>query len=188
MTTLMIRVSSLRDESDYTGPPIEDAMVLLAYSNGTHLTGQTNAAGECEFDLYRLDDKMTLLAAANGHRACQRSGILAMHLVSASGAVELEPAQGRLNSILFTKSTGHIPGITGRLNPINDGRCYVYADNIAINGKPAHPAHFDMGDWLDLVDVHGMKTTLRFLEITAQFSLIEFTTPEPYGESNDQRK
>ena len=73
-------------------------MVLLGYSNGTYLTGQTNGAGECEFDLYRLDDKMTLLAAAKGHMACQRSRVPAMHLVSTRGVVELEPAQDRLNS------------------------------------------------------------------------------------------
>ena len=104
-----------------------------------------------------------------------------MRLVSTSGVVELEPAQNDLNSVLFAKSTGHIPGIVGRLNPINDGRCYVYADNVAINEELAHPAHFNMGDWLDLVDVHGMTTSLRFLQITGQYSLIEYTTPKPYG-------
>ena len=181
MTTLTIRISSLREESDCSGPPIDGAMVLLAYSNGTYLTGQTNEAGKCEFDLYRLDDKMTLLVAAEGHLACQRSGEPAMRLVSTSGVVKLEPAQGDLNSVLFAKSTGHIPGIAGRLNPINDGRCYVYADNVAINEELAHPAHFNMGDWLDLVDVHGMTTSLRFLQITGQYSLIEYTTPKPYG-------
>ena len=188
MTVLTIRISSLRKGSACAGPPIDCAMVLLAYSNGTYSTGQTNEAGECAFDLYRLDDEMTLLAAAKGHMASHLPRVPATYLVSKCGAVEMEPAGGQLNSILFTKSTGHIPGITGRLNPINDGRCYVYADNIAVNGKLAHPARFDMGDWLDLIDVKGMKTTLRFLEITGQFSLIEFTTPEPYGVDDDQRK
>ena len=181
MTKLTIRVSSLREETECPGSPIDGAMVLLAYSNGTHLTGQTNAAGECEFGLYRLDDKMTVIAAAKDHLAYRRIGVLAKSLASTRGVVEMEPAYNDVNSILFTKLTGHIPGIAGRLNPINDGRCYVYADNIAINGKLAHPAHFNIGDQLELVDVHGMTTTLRFLEISGQFSLIEYTTPKPYG-------
>jgi hypothetical protein len=45
----------------------------------------------------------------------------------------------------------------------------VYADNIAMNEKLAHPAHFDMGDCLDLVDVHGMTTTLRFWRLLGSF-------------------
>lgn len=177
---LTIRTSSLRGGTDQTRLPVDGAAVLLAYSNGTYLTGVTNASGECDFELYRLDDDMTLLAAAEGHMDYRNHGVSAHHLLGKHGEVKMEPGRERLNSISFTKSTGCIPGISGGLNPINDVRCYVYADNVAINGMLAHPANFEMGEWLDLVDVRGMKTAARFLEITGQFSLMEFTTPEPY--------
>jgi hypothetical protein len=156
-------------------------MVLLAYSNGTYLTAKTNETGKCEFELYRTDDQMNLLVAAEGHRASRREGVPAIGLMESGGVVELEPSMDALNSILFTKSTGYIPGIDGRVNPINHNGTYLYADNIAVDGLLARPAHFKMGERLNLIDVHGMQTTLRFLEVGAQFSLIEYTTPAPYG-------
>ena len=83
-------------------------------------------------------------------------------------------------ALLFTRSTGYIPGITGRLNPHKDG--YVYGDNIAINGQLAMPAaHFEIGEYLHLIDVYGVETTIRFLVVEGQFSLIEYTEPKAYA-------
>ena len=161
-------------------------MVLLAYSNGTYLTGQTDSQGECEFELYRTDDQMKLLVAAEGHPACYLTGVPATSLMGNGSVIELEAGKERSNSILFTKSIGYIPGIDGRLNPINHNGTYLYADNIAINGRLARPAHFNVGECLELIDVHGMQTTIRFLEVGPQFSLLEYTTPKPYGaKTND---
>jgi hypothetical protein len=186
MTTLKLSVVSKQPSADQSVSPIEGAMVLLAYSNGTYLTAITDTTGECEFELYRTDDQMNLLVAAEGHRACHRRRVPADSLFKSRGMVELEPGKERSNSILFTKSIGYIPGIYGRLNPINHNGTYLYADNIAINGRLARPAHFNVGECLDLIDVHGMQTTIRFLELGPQFSLLEYTTPKPYGaKSND---
>ena len=187
MTTLTMSVVSKQSSSpDHVGPPIEGAMLFLAYSNGTYLTGKTDAQGECEFDLYRSDDRMSLLVAAEGHMACHRVGIPATCLMANGSVIELDAVKESSNSILFTKSTGYIPGIDGRLNPINHNGTYLYADNIAVNGRLARPANFKVGEYLDLVDVHGMQTTVRFLEVGPQFSLLEYTTPKPYGaKSND---
>ena len=114
MTTLTISVVSKQPSSDQFSPPIAGAMVLLAYSNGTYLTAKTNETGKCEFELYRTDDQMNLLVAAEGHRASRREGVPAIGLMESGGVVELEPSMDALNSILFTKSTGYIPGIDGR--------------------------------------------------------------------------
>lgn len=182
MTTLkMSVVSKQSSSSDHIGPPIEGAMLLLAYSNGTYLTGNTDAHGECEFELYRADDQMDLLVAAEGHQACHRTGVPATSLMGNGSVIELERVKESSNSILFTKSTGYIPGIDGRLNPINHNGTYLYADNIAVNGRLARPAHFKVGECLDLIDVHGMQTTVRFLDVGPQFSLLEYTTPKIYG-------
>lgn len=186
MTTLKMSVVSKRVGSAHSTPPIESAMLLLAYSNGTYLTGKTDAHGECEFDLYRTDDQMNLLVAAKGHPAYYRTNVPATSLMGKGSVVELEANQEFSNSILFTESTGYIPGIDGRLNPIDHNGTYLYADNIAVNGRLARPAHFNIGESLDLIDVHGMQTTVRFLKVGPQFSLLEYTTPKPYGaKSND---
>ena len=94
--------------------------------------------------------------------------------------LELTPSTKERKSALFTRSTGYIPGIEGRLNPHKDG--YVYGENIAINGRLANPAaRFEIGEALHLIDVYGVETTIRFLVVEGQYSLIEYTDPKPYG-------
>ncbi len=57
-------------------------------------------------------------------------------------AVELAPKAGG-GSVVFDESTGHVPGLAGRLNPILDTshRTYLYASNIAINGGQNLPGY-----------------------------------------------
>ena len=158
------------------GRAIPDANVLVAYPDGRYLTGQTNAEGKCLLDLYRTDQEMTVLVAAEGHLPFHDT-ILPME--SAVVSLELDPSKNGLKAVLFARSTGYIPGIAGRLNPHKDG--YVYGENIAINGQLATPAaHFKIGQSLHLLDVYGVETTIRFLVVEGQFSLIEYTEPKAY--------
>ena len=159
------------------GVCVRGAAVLAAYPDGRYLTGQTDVHGECRLDLYRTDQNMKVLVAAEGH--------LPFHDTVVPGGsetvpLELTPSTKERKSALFTRSTGYIPGITGRLDPHQDG--YVYGENIAINGQLAEPAaHFEIGEALHLIDVYGVETTIRFLVVEGQFSLIEYTDPKPYG-------
>ena len=120
---------------------------------------------------------MKVLIAAEGH--------LPFHTTIVPGKSEivplkLESSKEDRKALLFTRSTGYIPGISGRLNPRKDG--YVYGDNIAINGRLATPAApFETGEPLDLIDVYGVETTIRFLVVEGQFSLIEHTEPKAYA-------
>ncbi|MCY4067915.1 MAG: hypothetical protein OXE79_02240 [Acidimicrobiaceae bacterium] len=158
------------------GGGVADAAILASYPNGTYRTGFTDSAGDWLVDLYRVDQQMTILAAAEGHMPLRAAVVPDEAVVDLSMAASTNGCRG----VLFTKSTGCIPGIEGRLNPINDGRTYVYAGNIAINGRVANPAMFEVGERLHLTDVYGVETVIRFLEVTAQFSLIEFTEPRPF--------
>lgn len=161
------------------GEPVAGAVVLAEYPNGTYRTGESDPRGECRIRLYRTDQQMCVLAAAEGH--------LPMHVTVVPGdaaALDLvmDPSPDDRNSILFTRSTGYIPGIEGRLNPINDGRPFLYADNIAVDGRVANPLAFEIGQWMHLTDVYGVETDIRFVVVTGQFSLIEYTEPRPYGQ------
>ena len=153
------------------------ATVLAAYPDGRYLTGETDPHGKCQLDLYRVDQRMAVLAAAEGH--------LPFHKVIVPGEsgivrLDLEPCREGKKALLFTRSAGYIPGISGRLNPHKDG--YVYGDNIAINGRLANPAaRFEIGQPLHLIDVYGVETTIRFLVVEGQFSLIEYTEPKAYA-------
>lgn len=158
------------------GGGVADAAILAAYLNGTYRTGRTGAGGDWLVDLYRVDQEMTVLAAAEGHMPMCEAVVPDRAVVD---LVMTASTNGR-RGVLFTTSTGCIPGIEGRLNPINDGRTCVHAGNIAVNGRVANPATFEVGEPLHLTDVYGVETEIRFLAATAQFSLIEFTEPRPF--------
>ncbi len=159
------------------GAAVPDAAILAAYPNRTYVTGRTDADGQCRLNLYRTDQEMTVLIAAAGYLP---SHTTIVPRDKPSIPLELEPSKDGRNAALFTKSTGHLPGIEGCINPHKDG--YVYANNIAINGTLATPAtHFDIGQPLQCIDVYGVETTVRFLVVEGQFSLIEYTDPKAYA-------
>ena len=159
------------------GATIHGAAVLAAYPDGRYLTCQTDTNGKCRLSLYRVDQEMTILIAADGHLPFHKTVVPGTLEID---SLELEPSKDDRKSLLFTRSTGYIPGISGRLNPHKDG--YVYGDNIAINGQLAMPAaHFEIGEFLHLIDVYGVETTIRFVVVEGQFSLIEYTEPKAFA-------
>ena len=159
------------------GEPVAGAAVLAAYPDGRYRTGVTNAEGEWGVDLYRTDLEMRVMAAAKGHLPTCHHIIIGDEQ---SVPLVLPPSPGK-NGIVFTSSTGHIPNLEGRLNPVRDGeRAYVYTDNIAIDGRVSSPAHFEIGQPMNLLDVYGNESTVIFLAVEHQFSLLEYTDPQPY--------
>ena len=159
------------------GTGIHSAAVLAAYPDGRYLTGRTDSNGACSLHLYRTDQKMQVLVAAEEHLPFHKKLVPGKSEIV---SLELEPSKDGRKAVLFTESIGYIPGVTGQLDPHKDG--YVYGDNIAINGQLAHPAaRFSIGEELHLVDVYGVETTVRFLVVEGQFSLIEYTEPTAYA-------
>jgi hypothetical protein len=84
-------------------------------------------------------------------------------------------------------STGYIPGLAGRLNPILDSenRSYLYADNIAIDGGKGQPVDILIGRQTILEDASGNRFTLRFLNIAHDSSVIEYA-PQPRTVSSER--
>jgi hypothetical protein len=82
-------------------------------------------------------------------------------------------------SVLGT-STGHIPGLEGRLNPILDthNRMYLYADNIAIDGGKQQPVAFEVNVPIELEDCNGVVMQVRVLHIQGRTSLLQFVKPQ----------
>ena len=74
--------------------------------------------------------------------------------------------------------TGYIPGLDGRLNPILDdqGRTYLYAQNIAIEGGKAQPVPFTVGRPFDVKDSHGHEFRLTIIDVVGSSSLVEFSS------------
>ena len=90
-------------------------------------------------------------------------------------ALEMKPMSGGGSAIL-REATGHIPGLSGRLNPIRDtlDRTYLYASNIAINQGRQQPIHFTLGEELRLTDAEGREVMLCAENIAGRSALLEY--------------
>ena len=151
--------------------------VLALFPNKTWVRGTTDTAGDAALDLYTTNLPMTVYAAAPGYApglkrdwAPNRGGLL----------LELEPLESGGGAI-FAQSTGHLPGLRGRLSPILDtsDRTYLYADNIAINEGQQQPVPFRLGKRIRLTDAFGKEMFVTIVDILGRSSLIDYRPFEP---------
>lgn len=159
------------------GVPLPGVEVLALFPNKTWQRATTNQAGEAALDLYTTHFPMTVYAAAPKYAAAlmrewrpDRGGLL----------LELDPLPSG-GSAIFSESTGHLPGLRGRLNPILDtsNRTILYADNIAIEDGRQQPVTFRVGKPLRLTDAYGSNLSVTIVDIIGRSSLLEFRSLAP---------
>lgn len=156
------------------GQPLPGSDVLTLFPNKTWKRGTTDENGETEVDLHTTHLPMTVFVAAPGHRAYVEWEWTPS---KSSLAVELVPIRdGR--SVIFAESTGYLPVVKGRLNPIRDDldRTYLYASNIAIDQGKRQPVHFALGEDLSLTDADGREATVRVVGVVGRSALMEYQT------------
>ena len=163
------------------GEPLPGVDVLALFPNQTWRQGKTDEAGEVAFDLHTTHLPMTVYAAAPGFTAGlqrdwipQQGGLLL--------ALERLPTGG---STIFPQATGHLPGLTGRLNPKRDtsDRTYLYADNVAIEQGRQQPVHFRLREPLRLTDAFGVELSVTIIDIIGRSALLEYRPFQPPEES-----
>ena len=167
-------VSTVTVHSD--GEPLSQVQVLVLFPNKTWQQASTDELGEANFDLYTTDLPMTVYAATKGYSA----GIAREWNPQSGGLLlELKPLRSG-GAVIFPQSTGHIPGLQGRLNPILDtsDRTYMYADNIAIDEGKQQPVSFRLGNALKLTDAYGMEMNVTVIDIMGNSSLLEYETDQ----------
>ena len=157
------------------GRPLSGADLLVLFPNKTWKHATTGGAGEAAVDLHTTDLPMTVFASASGHAAqAERDWVPCERAL----AIELDtlPEGG---SVIFPESTGHLPGLKGRLNPIRDthDRTYLYASNIAIDEGRQQPVHFRPGEELRLTDAEGAELLVRIVDIAGRSALVEYARP-----------
>lgn len=173
----MLRLAALPDAScsvrvTAKGKAVADVDILALFPNKTWKRASTANHGEVKLDLHSLHFPMTLYAASQGFAAhVQRDwipaeGVLRIELVSLPNG----------GSVIFPNATGHIPGLTGRLNPILDThqRTYLHTDNVAINGGEQPPVNFTLGQDLHLADAEGKEMNTRIIDILGRSALLEY--------------
>ncbi len=154
------------------GQPLPGSDVLALFPNKTWKRATTNEDGEAEVDLHTTHLPMMVFAAAPGTGAhVEREWIPSQ----GSLAVALIPLREG-GSVIFTESTGYLPVVKGRLNPIRDSheRTYLYASNIAIEQGKQQPVHFAFGEDLRLTDADGREAMVRVVEVAGRSALLEY--------------
>lgn len=157
------------------GQPLAGARVVALYPNKTWMEEETDTFGRVAFG-FHSELPITVFCAAPGYGAhVERDWHPPEPL-----AVQLEPLP-RGGSAVFTEGVGHLPNLTGRLNPILDDldRMYLYATNVAIDEGRQQPVHFKLNQPLRLTDVNGIEWIVRFVEMIGTSALLEYEFPRP---------
>ena len=170
-------VTGIQGEVSVTaeGRPLGGARVLALYPNKTWMMEETDTSGRAHFGFHSALP-IAVFCAAPGYRArVERSWRPPAPL-----SIELE-ALANGGSMVIPERTGHLPGLSGRLNPILDSldRMYLYATNVAINEGRQQPVHFKLGEAMRLTDVHGVKRLVRFVDMIGNSSVLEYEPPPP---------
>ncbi len=185
-SSLVLRIPAARLElipADATvtvhsrGEPLVGVDVLALFPNKTWVRAITDDDGEAALDLYTTHLPMRVYAAGPGHAA----GLERAWTPFQGGLLlELEPLESG-GAAIFARSTGHLPSLRGRLNPIRDtsDRTYLYADNIAIDEGRQQPVPFRFGKPMRLTDAHGAELSVTVVDVLGQSALIEYRPFEP---------
>lgn len=154
------------------GEPFIGADLFLIADNDTHLNNKTNNEGKASFAINTRRNYKLYFANAN-------YPAYMVEKIDPENDFEISVhSSENIGSIIYN-STGYIPGLKGRLNPILDtsDRTYLYADNIAINGGLSQPATFKVNVPMDLEDCDGMIMQVTVKDIQGRVSLIEYVRP-----------
>jgi len=156
--------------------PVMGVDILVLFPNKTWMRTTTDEAGEAALDLHSTHLPMTIFVAAPGYRA----GLVHEWIPrQGGGLVGLTPLSTG-GSEIFLESTGRVPGLYGRLNPIRDDhdRTYIYAQNIAVEGGRQQPVTFRLGKPLSLMDSYGVEMSVTIVSIIGSAVLIEYAKME----------
>ncbi|WP_258240456.1 TIR domain-containing protein [Pseudidiomarina homiensis] len=152
---------------------VEGAQVVAIADNGTTKSSTTDAEGNVILTIPTRRQYQLMVAHPNYPGA-----IIAKWDPGEDLVVTLNASDS--TGSVICHSTGYIPGLQGRLNPILDtsNRTYLYADNIAINGGENQPATFGIDEPFELEDSNGVVMQVRVLHIQGRTSLIQYVHPK----------
>ncbi|WP_419847659.1 ATP-binding protein [Candidatus Poriferisocius sp.] len=154
------------------GRPLSGVDVLALFPNKTGKQAKTDQDGIAYVELHSTHLPMTVFAGIDGHTAGHSSD-----WVPSEGPLRLElsPLPGG-GSVVVAGDAGHLPILSGRLNPILDSldRSYLYADNISINQGLQQPVNFRLNEDLHLTDADGREAVVRVIDIVGQSTLLQY--------------
>lgn len=153
-----------------SGEPVADVIVAAVARNTTYVRGHTDSSGIAKLSLPDAHSTTVLIAHPDFTGALIRD-----HNPQQGLDVTLR-REDRAGSTIFFGGSGHLPGLTGRLNPIRDtsNRLYIYASNIAVEGGAPQPVSFDLGRPLSMEDSNGKRLLVTIVEIIGDATLTNY--------------
>ncbi|MBF8742081.1 TIR domain-containing protein [Pseudomonas guariconensis] len=155
-----------------TGAAVPSATVVAIADNGTTKSGQTDADGKVTLTIPTRRSYQLLVAHPEYPAALIPSW-------DPAEGIQITLATTENTGSIICHSTGYIPGLEGRLNPIfqTEKTALLYADNIAINGGRKRPAKLAVNEPFELEDSNGVIMQVRIIFIQERTSLIQFIRP-----------
>lgn len=158
---------------DEAGNGIPEAQVVLSADNGTYLYCNTNERGKGKLSV-QTRRAYTLIVAHPDFPSAMSEKF--------DPVSDIEITLNKIENVgsVIIHSTGYIPGLLGRLNPILDSsnRTYLYADNIAVNGGKNQPVTFALNEPMTLEDRQGTVLNLIFRFVNGRTTtLIDYIKP-----------
>lgn len=154
------------------GEPVKGADLLLVADNNTYLNQKVDNSGIATFEINTR--RIYKLFFAN-----ENYPSYIIEEIDPENDIKISVYSSENVGSVICLSTGYIPGLKGRLNPILDtlNRMYLYADNIAINGGESQPTTFKLNQPMNLEDCDGIIMQVTVKDIQGRSSLIEFVKP-----------
>ena len=163
----------------HRGRSVPGVELLVLFPNKTWKPATTNENGEVQVNLHSTHLPMTVFAAAPSYAAHLKHAWVPDH---GSLTIELKSLPNG-GAEIFPKGTGHLPGLSGRLNPIRDplDRTYLHAPEIAVNEGQQQPVPFTPEKDLHLTDAEERELIVRIVEIVGRSALVEY---RPYSKGD----
>ena len=152
------------------GYPISEATVVAMADNGIAKSAKTDQDGVAHLFIATTRPYQLLIAHHNFPGQIVNSW-------DSSEVSDITLPSAKNTGSVICMSTGYIPNLAGRLNPILDrnNRTYLYAENIAINRGENQPVMFKVNEPFELEDSNGVVMRVRVLHIQGRTSLLEYT-------------
>ncbi|SCX26055.1 Septum formation inhibitor-activating ATPase [Agrobacterium sp. DSM 25558] len=162
-TDLMVRVTSDGNV------PLAGAHVCALSDNGTTIEIEVANDGTASVQLVP-GKAYKILVAHEGYKS------KVFEDFEPGVALNIHCQRKRNGGSVIIQSSGCIPHLGGRLNPVKDtlDRTYLYADKIAINGGESQPVAFQIGEYLDMEDSFGRRSSIVITLIEGRTALIEY--------------
>ena len=151
------------------GRPVNEATIVAIADNNTTKSAKTLQDGIAELIIPTRRQYKLLIAHPDFPGAIVPSW-------DPDEDIKVSLAVSEDTGSVICMSTGYIPGLSGRLNPILDTSniTYIYADNIAVDGGRNQPVPFKVNEPFELEDSDGVVMQVRVLHIQGRTSLLQF--------------